>query len=266
MEIRDFEETIGLSLFWTLFDIISITRRCNGTTAWHLLPCIPSLHSDKLSLGISKGIGRKPIDSAHPPRTSGAFIWDAAQSFQGVGAMFRVIKYQNVSGKILATIETDDQSVVDFNRFFGSINKFVDLFHYRMRSAKCIDLYQKTVPSKLALAKKEQSEQLERYRNMTGTRIEKMRTLKEIRICNGEEVTLDQIDAELRIAKKAEKDNILNKISRLHDNGKSLDDISTIIDIPKSTVARYIKKLRPPAPPSEKLPVARKIASSAKEA
>ena len=74
--------------------------------------------------------------------------------------MFRVIKYRNVSGKIQATIETDDQTVGDFIRFFGSINKFADLFHYRMRSAKSFDLYQKKTPHKLALLKKEFAEQL----------------------------------------------------------------------------------------------------------
>lgn len=82
--------------------------------------------------------------------------------------MFRVIKYRNVSGKIQATIETDDQTVGDFIRFFGSINKFVDLFHYRMRSAKSFDLYQKTAPHKMALLKKEFAEQLERFREHAG--------------------------------------------------------------------------------------------------
>ena len=56
--------------------------------------------------------------------------------------------------RFIATIETDDQTVADFIRFFGSINKFVDLFHYRMRSAKSFDLYQKTAPHKMALLEK----------------------------------------------------------------------------------------------------------------
>jgi hypothetical protein len=79
-----------------------------------------------------------------------------------------------VSGKIQATIETDDQTVGDFICFFGSINKFVDLFTYRIRSAKSFDLYQKTAPHKMALLKKEFAEQLERFRIMPGTRIERM--------------------------------------------------------------------------------------------
>ena len=77
-----------------------------------------------------------------------------------------------------------------FVRFFGTINKFVDLFHYRVRSAKSFDLYQKTAPHKLALLKKEFAEQLERFRSMPGTRIERMRILKEIRVSNGEQVTI----------------------------------------------------------------------------
>ena len=85
--------------------------------------------------------------------------------------MFKIIKYRNHSGKIQMTIETDDQMAADFCRFFGTINKFVDLFNYRVRSAKSFDLYQKTAPHKLALLKKEFAEQLERFRSMPGTRI-----------------------------------------------------------------------------------------------
>jgi hypothetical protein len=165
--------------------------------------------------------------------------------------MFRVIKYRNVSGKIQATIETDDQTVGDFIRFFGSINKFVDLFHYRMRSAKSFDLYQKTAPHKMALLKKEFAEQLERFRGMPGTRIERMRTLKEIRASNGEQVPLDRIEAEIRRAIQYEKEDALAKIKKLHDSGKSLNDISKALGFPKTTVARYLKKLRPPENPQE---------------
>lgn len=165
--------------------------------------------------------------------------------------MFRVIKYRNVSGKIIATIETDDQTAGDLIRFFGSINKFIDLFHYRMRSAKSSDLYQKTVPHKMALHKKELAGQLERFRSMPGTRIERMRTLKEIRVSNGERVTLDLIDVEIRHAMQYEKEEKQLTIKKLRDSGKSLDDIAKALEIPKTTVARYLKKLRPPENPPE---------------
>ena len=119
--------------------------------------------------------------------------------------MFRVIKYRNVSGKIQATIETDAQMAADFCRFFGTINKFLDLFNYRVRSAKSFDLYQKTATHKLALLKKEFTEQLERYRPMPGTRNDRLHILKEIRVSNGDPVTLDRIDAEIRRAKQYKK-------------------------------------------------------------
>jgi hypothetical protein len=214
-------------------------------------PCIPVSPSSTLSLGISERIGRKPIDSAHPPHKYGACKWDAAQSFQGVDAMFRIIKYRNDSGKILMTIETDDQMAADFCRFFGTINKFVDLFNYRVRSAKSFELYQKTASHKMALLKKEFAEQLERFRSMPGTRIERMRILKEIRVSNGEQVPLDRIDAEIRRAIQYEKEDKLAKIKKLHDSGKSLDDIANALDIPKTTVARYLKKHRPPETPQD---------------
>jgi hypothetical protein len=150
--------------------------------------------------------------------------------------MFRVIKYRNVSGKIQATIETDDQSVADFIRFFGSINKFVDLFHYRMRSAKSFDLYQKTEPHKMALLKKEFAEQLERFRKMPGTRIERMRVLKEIRVSNGEQVPLDRIEAEIKRAIQYEKEDNLAKIKKLSDSGKSSKEILIQLERESSAV------------------------------
>jgi hypothetical protein len=158
--------------------------------------------------------------------------------------VFRIVKYRNVSGKILITIETNDQTAADFLRFFGSANKFVELFHYRMRTAKGVDIYQKTAPARLALVEKEYSAQLKRFRELTGTRIQRLRMLKEIRESNGEKVTLDRIEAEIRSASKHEKDRHLMKIKELNEKGKSLQEITSLIDLPKSTVARYLRKLR----------------------
>lgn len=175
--------------------------------------------------------------------------------------MFKITKYRNHSGKIQMTIETDDQMAADFCRFFGTVNKFVDLFHYRMRSAKNFDLYQKTEPHKMALLKKEFADQLERFRSMPGSRIERMRILKEIRVSNGERVTLDQIDVELRHAIRYEKEDKLRKIKGFLDAGKSMSDISQSLGLPKSTVARLIKGLRPPETPPEKASLASEIVS-----
>ncbi len=190
----------------------------------------------------------------------------ASPNFHGVRMMFKVIKYRNVSGKILMTFETDDQMAADFCRFFGTVNKFVDLFHYRMRSAKSFDLYQKTAPHKLALLKKEFAEQPERFRRLSGTRIEKLRILKEIRVSNGDPVTLDRIDAEIRRAIQYDKEDKLLIINSLLSSGKSLNDISNTMNLPKSTVARFIKQLRPPEPPQEKASLAPESVSRSEEA
>jgi hypothetical protein len=190
----------------------------------------------------------------------------ASPNFFGVRVMFKIIKYRNHSGKIQMTIETDDQMAADFCRFFGTINKFVDLFNYRVRSAKNFDLYQKTAPHKLALLKKEFAEQLERFRNMSGTRIERMRILKEIRVSNGEQVTLDRIDAEIRRAKQYEKEDNLLKIKSLLDGGKSINDILDTMNLPKTTVLRMIKQLRPPEPPPDEASLAPERVSRSKGA
>jgi len=39
--------------------------------------------------------------------------------------MFRIVNYRNKSGKILITIETDDQMSADVSRLFGINNKFL---------------------------------------------------------------------------------------------------------------------------------------------
>ena len=162
--------------------------------------------------------------------------------------MFKIIKYRNHSGKIQMNIETNDQMAADFCRFFGTINKFVNLFNYRVRSAKNFDLVQKTAPHKLALLKKEFADQLERFRSMPGTRVERLRILKEIRVSNGEPVTLDRIDAEIRRAKQYEYEDKLILLKGLIESDKSLNDIVKTMNLPKSTVARMIKQLRPPEP------------------
>ena len=190
----------------------------------------------------------------------------ASPNFLGVRMMFKIIKYRNHSGKIQMTIETDDQMAADFCRFFGTINKFVDLFNYRVRSAKSFDLYQKTAPHKMTLLKKEFAEQLERFRSMPGTRIERMRILKEIRVSNGEQVPLDRIEAEIKRAIQYEKEDILVKIKKLTESGKSPTEISVLLGKPKSTVVRYLKKLRPPETPPEKVSLASEIASGSEGA
>jgi hypothetical protein len=103
----------------------------------------------------------------------------------------------------------------------------------------------------MALLKKEFAEQLERFRSMPGTRIERMRILKEIRVSNGEQVPLDRIEAEIRRAIQYEKEDILQEIKKLSDSGKSSKEISIHLGIPKSTVVGYLKKLRPPENPQE---------------
>ena len=169
--------------------------------------------------------------------------------------MFKIIKYRNHSGKILMTIETDDQMAADFCRFFGTINKFVDLFNYRVRSAKSFDLYQKTAPHKLALLKKEFAEQLERFRSMPGTRIERMRILKEIGFPTVNRLPLDRIDAEIRRAKQYEKEDKLAIIKSLLDSGKSLNDIVKTMNLPKSTVHDSLSSSVPRNPRQRKPPL-----------
>jgi len=180
--------------------------------------------------------------------------------------VFRITKYRNVSGKIILTIETNDQTVKDFLRFFGSANKFVELFHYRVRAAKGFNLYQKTVPLKLAQVDKLYAEQLERFHELPGSRIQRLRLLKEIRESNGDKDTLDRLDAEIRIAIKQGKRNHLEKIKEFFEAGKSLTEICVEIDLQKSTIARYLRKLRSPENPSKFVPTSPEACTAPKGA
>ena len=93
----------------------------------------------------------------------------------------------------------------------------------------------------MALLKKEFAEQLDRFRNMPGTRIDRMRILKEIRVSNGEPATLYRIDAEIRRAIRYENEERLLNIKSLHEKRKTLREISSSLKLPKSTIARFIR-------------------------
>ena len=86
------------------------------------------------------------------------------------------------------------------------------------------------------------AKQLEHYRELYGSRIEKLRILKGIRNAMGDNVTLGRIDAEIRIAMEREREINLINVHRLSKKGYSLHEISTELNIPKSTVSRYLKK------------------------
>ena len=145
-----------------------------------------------------------------------------------------------------------------------------------MRAANGVDLYQKTLPNKIVLVDKEYAEQLEQYRHLSGTGIQRLRMLKEIRLSNGEKVTLERIAVELHLAMKYEKRYLLGQKKSLLEKGKTVNDISELLNFPKTTISRYVKKLRgalqesapvnrcglPPADRPPESPPAKKIPSA----
>ena len=175
--------------------------------------------------------------------------------------MFKIIDFQHIGGKIRIVIETDDQSSALFFRFFSEIQKFIDLYYFFLRSASQLELYQKNKPARMEQVYAAQAKQLEQYRELSGTRMEKLRILKEMRNVMGENVTLDRINAEISSALKRERNNNMLIINKLHEDGYSLHEISTKLAINKSTVSRYLKKGIPESPkevsplPSRVLPL-----------
>ncbi len=157
--------------------------------------------------------------------------------------MFKITDFHRVDDKIRMVIETDDQSSVLFFKFFSDIQKFIETYHFNLRSASQIDLYQKNKPARMAQVNRFYAEQLETFRKLKGTRIERFRLIKMLRESNGDPVTLDRIMAEIKIAIENERIEKLNKISQLANNGYSISQISNEMGIPKSTVSRYCRKV-----------------------
>jgi len=116
-----------------------------------------------------------------------------------------------------------------------------------MRMGKGIDRYKKTLPGKIRIVQKEQAAQLKRFRQLPGSRAERLRVLKEIRIANGEKATLDLIDAEIRHAMNREKELLRARIEKMRAEGKSVTAICKATKVPASTIYLHLKKVdRPP--------------------
>ena len=119
--------------------------------------------------------------------------------------MFKITDFHRAGDMIRMVIETDDPSSALFFRFFSDIQKFIDLYHFLLRSASQIDLYQKNKPARMAQLKCFRTEQLETFRKLKGTRIERFRLIKVLRESNGDKVTLGRIMAEIKIALDEER-------------------------------------------------------------
>ena len=94
--------------------------------------------------------------------------------------------------------ETDDSSFVLFFRFFSHIKKFIETYYFLQRSASQIDLSHKNRPLKLEQASLARRKQLQLFRELEGSRYERIRLLKEIRATQGENVTIDRISAQIK--------------------------------------------------------------------
>ncbi len=159
--------------------------------------------------------------------------------------MFKIVDFHRVDKKIRMVIETDDPSSVLFFQFFSDIQKFIELYYFRLRSAGQIDLYQKNSPARMEQAYAAYTQQLAQYRKLPGTRTEKLRLLKGLRKTMGENVTLDTIISEIKIALEIERKEKLYSIHQLSKEGYSIQQISNKLGLPKTTVSRYLKKVIP---------------------
>jgi len=157
--------------------------------------------------------------------------------------VFKIVDFQKISGKIRMTIETEELDASIFLQFFDKVSEFAQLYRYRVTAQSKLDLSQKNRPEKMELAYRKYREELTRFRELKGTPIERIRILKNLRAAQGEDVTLDGIMAELKIAREEERNDKLNNIVHLSRKGYPLDKIASELKIPRSTVSRYLKKV-----------------------
>ena len=172
--------------------------------------------------------------------------------------MFKILDFHRKDGKIRMFIETDDSSSVLFFRFFSDIQKFIETYYFLQRSASQIDLSQKNRPVKLEQASLVRRKQLQLFRELEGSRYQRLRQLKELRAIQGENVTIDRISTQIQLAIEEEKTQLIDNINQLSQKGYSSQQISKEIGIPKSTVSRYLK-LAPPTPKKKVSPIPSRV-------
>ena len=158
--------------------------------------------------------------------------------------MFKIVDFRNMDGKIRMLIETDDFTTVLRLRLFSQVDKFAELFHYRVSTASKMEVRQKNRPVKMAQAKEFRAEQLRQYWSLSGNRNERIRIMKELRAMIGQNVTQDRIGAELSIAMDEERAERMERIILMINEGFSHREISHRLGIPTSTVRRYMKSFK----------------------
>jgi len=119
--------------------------------------------------------------------------------------MFKIIDYRSSSGKILITIETDDLTSSLFLQFLSEADKFAELFHYRLTTEKRIDSSQKNKPEQLARATKSRADLLKKYKEIIGSRQQRLKILRQMCITEGSEITQDRLIEKLHLAIEEDK-------------------------------------------------------------
>ncbi len=150
-----------------------------------------------------------------------------------------IVNYRKDSRKTFITIQTDDATSALMLRFLSAADKFAELFHYRVVIERNQEAYQNTKHEKMARARRYRTDLLKRFREIPGSRMQRLRILKEMCLSEGKEITLDRLIATIQVAAEEEKILKIMKVKQLIRKGKSLKDIAMELSITKSTAARY---------------------------
>jgi len=93
----------------------------------------------------------------------------------------------------------------------------------------------------MAHARGSRADLLKKYRGIPGSRLQRIRILKEMHIAEGVEITQDRLAAKLKLALEEEKSRKQLQVKRLIKKGNTIENIASTLSIPKTTVARYAR-------------------------
>lgn len=113
--------------------------------------------------------------------------------------------------------------------------------HYRLTTESRIDLSQKNRSEQMAQARNSRGDLQRKYREIKGSRPQRIRIQKEMLITEGMKITQNRIAAKLQMAIEEEKLLKQLVVKWLICKGKTIEDIASTLSISKSTVARYAR-------------------------
>lgn len=176
--------------------------------------------------------------------------------------MFRVTEIAYVPDGIRAVLVIDDPADLYYLRFIRQAERFAELFHHKLANEVGAHKRELDRPQRQEAARIERARLLGAFREMPGTRRERIRELWKMLRRQGREITQDGLAARIAIAIAEDRRSKAARIAELAAAGRSVRQISEMLNIPSATVSR-LKKDAPEPPRTGDLDPPRTLAPPA---